>query len=259
MRLTRLFDPTTPDGERIAVLGRRLLPLQTNWPGSDAVTILREWFVESLGIDPDGPDYQVHAVPPLLISREATVNFVREALLGAGPALHNSHGRDHRDDFAVVTEPECCDGDCVTVTLFEASASRARFALSWLRQAGYEATALYSETEDEHRLHVLGGFIPATPADAPAEIHAAQHLWLKGFSSPTIRADVYVEVPGPTPPVPVAWRPGWLSTDIAAPHGSTAKQRKKVANAIADSFRSADWQVDRRGPEALHICPPSTP
>ncbi|MGW6145536.1 hypothetical protein [Streptomyces sp. NPDC055140] len=52
------------------------------------------------------------------------------------------------------------------------------------------------------------------------------------------------------------WRPGWLSVDVAAPSAATSRQRRKVATAIADAFRTANWQVDRRGPEALHIHPP---
>lgn len=258
MPLVRTFDPTTPDGQRIAVLARRLLSLGTDWPADETVTIVSEWFLNTLGIDPEGTVYQVDAVLPRLISPEATAEAVTELLLGAGPALHNPHRPDHADEFTAVTDTECCGGDCVTVHLPNASASRARFALAWLRQAGYNATEHNSWTVGEHLLHVRHGVIRDTPTHAPVETHAAQHLWFQGFTSPSIDAYVHAEVPGPTPPVLVAWRPGWLSIDIAAPQDATAKQRKKTATAIADAFRTANWQVDRRGPEALHIHPPLT-
>ncbi|MFF3959163.1 hypothetical protein ACFYY1_39115 [Streptomyces sp. NPDC001890] len=260
MPLTRKFDPTTPDGQRIAVLARRLLALGLDWPGAETVTILDDWFVETLGIDPDGPVYQVDATPPRLVSPDATIENVTELLLDAGHTLHDPHRPDHADDFTVTTDPECCGGDCVTVTLPHARPSRARSALSWLRNAGYDAAEHNARPSGGRGrlLHVHHGVIRDIPADAPAEIRAAQYLWFQGFTSPTTHAHLHAEVPGPTPPVPVIWRPGWLSIDIAAPLDATARQRKKTANAIADAFRTANWQVDRRGLEALHIHPPTT-
>ncbi|MGC5263887.1 hypothetical protein ACPXCO_22990 [Streptomyces cyaneofuscatus] len=258
MPLTRKFDPTSPDGQRIAVLARRLLALGTDWPGAEVVTILGEWFVEILGIDPEGPVYQVDPVPPRLVSPDATIETITELLLNAGKPLHDPHRPDHADEFTVTTDTECCDGDCVTVTLPYARPARARFALAWLRQAGYEATEHNPRPFGGRLLHVRQGVIRDTPTHAPAEVHAAQHLWFQGFTFPSIDAYVHAEVPGPTPPIPVAWRPGWLSIDIAAPQDTTANQRKKTANAIADVFRTANWQVDRRGTEALHVYPPAT-
>jgi hypothetical protein len=257
--LTRKFDPTSPDGQRIALLARRLLALGTNWPSTETVTILGEWFVETLGIDPEGPVNQVDAVPPRLVSPDATIETITEFLRSAGKPLHDPHRLDHANEFVVTTDTECCDGDCVTVALPYARPSRARIALAWLRQAGYEAHEHNSRSFGGRLLHVHQGVIRDTPTHAPAEDHAAQLLWFQGFTSPTIDAYVHAEVPGPTPSVPVAWRPGWLSIDIAAPQDATANQRKRVANAIADVFRTANWQVDRRGPEALHIYPPATP
>ncbi|MFJ5951365.1 hypothetical protein [Streptomyces noursei] len=257
MPLVRTFDPTTPDGQRIAVVARRLLALGIDWPADEAVTIISDWFLNTLGIDPEGPVYQVDAVPPCLISPQASAETITELLLRAGPALHNPHRPDHAAEFIAVTDIECCDGDCVNVHLPDASPARARFALSWLRQAGYDATEVNSWTVGERLLHVRHGVIRDTPADASAQTRAAQHLWFQGFTSPTIDSYVYAEVPGPTPPVPVAWRPGWLSIDIAAPQDATARQRKETATATADAFRTANWPVDRRGPEALHIHPPA--
>ncbi|MCX5103541.1 hypothetical protein [Streptomyces sp. NBC_00439] len=259
MPLTRRFDPTTADGQRIAVLARRLLALGTHWPGSATVGILNEWFVETLGIDPEGSVYQADTTPPCLVSPDATIENVTERLLDAGHPLHDPHRPDHANEFTVTTDPACCGGDCVTVTLPYARPSRARFAVSWLRQAGYDAAEHNSRPSGGRLLHVHHGVIRNIPADAPAEIRAAQYLWFQGFTSPITHAHLHAEVPGPTPPVPVTWRPGWLSIDIAAPLDATARQRKKTATAIADAFRTADWQVDRRGPEALHIHPPITP
>ncbi|MGW6145537.1 hypothetical protein [Streptomyces sp. NPDC055140] len=139
MPLSRKFDPTTPDGQHIAALARRLFALGTDWPSQDVATILNEWFDQTLGIDPEGPEYQVDAVPPRLVSPDATTANVTKLLLNAGPTLHNPHRPDHADDFTVTTDPACCDGECVTVTLPNARAKRARFALAWLRQAAFHA------------------------------------------------------------------------------------------------------------------------
>jgi hypothetical protein len=250
---TLKYDPTTPEGEAISGLFRSFKSVEDGDDYNEhVVDEVRYWLIE-LGIDPNGTVYQVDPIPPEVVSPEATAVIVTRLLILAGPVLTDGQPTSHEGYFHAEVDPDCCD-ECVTVTFTTAPAARIRFALTWLRQSGYNAHEQPTPNPSAARaVHVRHGALYPRPADASTEQTAARILWLSGFT--TAPEGERPDVVGPAAPTPVHWRPGWVQIDIAAPRTTGRDEREEAARAAAEAFTDHGWQVEYHGTDTLHARP----
>ncbi|MCX4681651.1 hypothetical protein OG413_41355 [Streptomyces sp. NBC_01433] len=255
------YDPTTTEGEAIASLFRGCKNIEDSdgsWNGGDIVEWLSNWFAD-LGIDPDGPSYQVDAIQPQVCSPGADPDTIAE-ILSALPdfTLQSLPVGDEGFFYANYDEPSFYDDpigeDSATTVVFPyASDVRVRAALAVLRRAGYIAAP--SDVDPRGwTIHVQASVVYALQDNATTSDRADRLLQEAGFSRADTPREAYI--PSYTAPAPVPWRPDWVQIDVISLPTTGRDDREETARAVFATLTDAGWSVDVRGTETLHTTPP---
>ncbi|MEU5242226.1 hypothetical protein ACH4UR_37240 [Streptomyces lydicus] len=241
------YDPTSPEGRAIGCLFRRLHQLGDDW--------VDEWFSE-LGVDVDGPAWQVNAIQPEAVSPANDPRIISE-LLDKEPGFTRQNRRLDLTGYFYATydEPsffdEHNDDETVVVVFPYATAARLRAAVSVLRQAGYTTTA-YDSDQGGYNVRVNSGTVYNLPDDAPVADRANRLLWAAGFTCTD--SPHAAHLPSHTTPLPIPWRPDWFQIDVISAC-TTDDRNEETARAISATLKAAGWRVDERGAETLHTTP----